>query len=550
MFKSLELGEKELFFSKHLVNQFPDAVFCLDSDACLLYLNNVACHQLEYSCQELLSMRLSDIDPNFQRKKWSEQWQSLSQQGSLVIEAQYQTKSGRLLSVELTLIYVNEQDQEFSCAFVRRAEETEAYRNITQNIAQFDRYSSIDNLYQEISQLKETETQLEKTLSLMQGTLDSAAYGTIAVSYGGEVLSRNQKFLEMWKIPDSLVLSQDSEECQDFFARQLKNPEVFRRSVWETSRESDAETYDILELKDGRVFAQYSKPQRLEGKIIGRVWSIVDITELKQQSESKLQETQGKIETVQAIDKAKQLSELRSHFLSMVCHQFRSSLNIVSFSSGLLKRYANRWTDDKKLPYLNNIQTAVEQITELLDELVFFGKSEVGQIGFEPKSVNLAGFCRTQIAQMQPVSDGKEQTIEFSSRGNCKATCVDENILHHIIINLLSNAIKYSPNGSKIEFEISCEPEQAIIKIKDKGIGINEVDRQRLFEPFFRGSNVDSIPGSGLGLSIVENLVEIHGGKIELESKVGIGTTFSLTLPVRSLSDGEQKVEQSCSSNE
>ena len=104
--------------------------------------------------------------------------------------------------------------------------------------------------------------------------------------------------------------------------------------------------------------------------------------------------------------------------------------------------------------------------------------------------------------------------------------------MHHILTNLLSNAIEYSPNGSKIEFEVLSEKEQVIIKIKDKGIGISKVDQQRLFDPFFRGSNVDDLPGNGLGLSIVENLVEIHGGKIEVESEVGIGTTFSLTLPV------------------
>ena len=534
MTESPKLQEEELFFSTCLVNQLSDPFFCLGSDACFLYLNDSTCRQLEYSRQELLSMRLSDIDSNFQQKNWSGQWQSLKQQGSLVVKFRYQTKSGKFLSVKLNLVYVKKGDREFCCAFVRQAEKTKPGRNVNhvnQNINQFD-------LYQEISQLKATEIQLEKTLSLVNGVLDSAAYGIFAVSHEGEVPIRNQKFLEMWKIPNSLALLRNSPECQNFFARQLENPEVFRRSVWEVDRKSETETYDILELKDGRVFAQYSKPLRLDGEIIGRVWSIVDITELKQQNEKELQNNQCQSETDRAIAKAKELSELRSRFLSMVCHQFRSSLNIVSFSNSLLKRYTSRWTDDKKLPYLDNIQTAVEQITELLDELVFFGKSEVGQIEFKPKSVDLAGFCRALIAQMKPLSDGKQQTIEFFSRGSCKDTCTDENILHHILTNLLSNAIKYSPNGSKIEFEVLCEPEQAIIKIKDRGIGISEVDRQRLFDPFFRGSNVDSIPGSGLGLSIVKNLVEIHEGKIELESEVGIGTTFLLTLPVRNLSDG------------
>jgi Osmosensitive K+ channel histidine kinase len=139
---------------------------------------------------------------------------------------------------------------------------------------------------------------------------------------------------------------------------------------------------------------------------------------------------------------------------------------------------------------------------------------------------------------MQPLSDGKQQTIEFFSRGSCNATCIDENLLHHILSNLLSNAIKYSPDGSKIEFEVLCEKEQAMIKIKDPGIGITEADQQKVFDPFFRGKNVDSISGSGLGLSIVKNLVEIQGGKIEVESKVGVGTTFLLILPARSLEDG------------
>ena len=537
MSESLKLLEEEPFFSEYLVNQLPDAVFCLGPDARFLYLNDAACQQFEYSRQELLSMGLSDIDPDFSQKTWLEQWQSLKQQNSLVVKSRHRTRSGKLLPVELTLTYVKDQDRDFSCIFVRRIEQTQP----TKDANLFDGNGSMNNLYQEISQLQKTESQLAKTLSLLRGTLDSTAYGTVAVSHEGEVLSQNQKFLEMWKIPDSLVFSKDSQECRNFFDRQLKNPEVFRRSVWEVSRESEDQTYDILELKDGRVFAQYSKPQRLDDKIIGRVWSIWDITELKQQTESEVEETQGKIETIEAIKEAKQLSELRSRFLSTLCHQFRSSLNIISFSNSLLKRYTNKWTDNKKLPYLDNIQTAVEQISMLLDELVFFGKSEVGQIDFKPKPIDLADFCCTLVAQMQPLSDGKQQTIKFFSNRNCKAACVDKNILHHILTNLLSNAIKYSPNGSKIEFEVLCEKEQAIIKVKDKGIGISEVDQQRLFDPFFRGSNVDSIPGNGLGLSIVKNLVEIHGGKIEVESKLGIGTSFLLTLALCLSDRGENK---------
>jgi signal transduction histidine kinase len=397
--------------------------------------------------------------------------------------------------------------------------------------SQLNSNGKLDNFHPENSQLKETEAQLTKTLSLVRGILDSTAYGTIAVSYEGEVLSRNKKFLEMWKIPDWLILSKDSEECQNFFECQLKNPEVFRRSVWQISRKSEAETYDILELKDARVFAQYSKPQRLDDKIIGRVWSIWDITELKKQIGEELEKNQGKVKTAQIIEKTRQLSELRSRFVSMLCHKFRSLLNIISFSNSLLQRCVNK-SEEQQLPYLDNIQTAVEQITGLLDEMVFFGMSEVGQIEFEPKPIDIANFCRQLAVQIQPLSHGKQQTVEFASCGNCKWVCVDKNMLHHILTNLLSNAIKYSANDSKIQLEVFCDQQQTVIKVKNKGIGISAIDQPRVFDPFFRGSNVDNIPGNGLGMAIAKNLAEIHGGKIEIESKVGMSTTFSLTLPV------------------
>lgn len=528
MTKSPKLFKEEaFFFPTRLIDKLSDPIFCLGSDGRFLYINSATCRQLEYSRQKLLSMNLSDIDQNVSLETWLERWEYLKQQNLLVVKSRHQTRSGKFLPVELTFSYAKKQNNEFCCVFVRIEASPEP------NLNSFERNGNTNSLTKEIFELKETESHLAKTLSLVRGTLESTAYGIVAISYEGEILSCNQKFLEMWKIPDSLVLSKDSQECRNFFASQLKNPEVFCHSVWEVSRESETETYDLLELKNGRVFAQHSKPQWLDDKIIGRVWSICDITELKQQTELELQNAEDNKETAQAVKEAKQLSELRSRFLSILCHQFRSLLNIISLANSMLKRHASKQSDDKKLLYFNNIQTAVEQISVLLDELVFFGKLEVGQIDFKPKPIDLADFCRTSIAQMQQLSDEKQQTIEFISRRNYKSACIDKNILHHILNNLLSNAIKYSPNGSKIEFEVLGEEEQAIIKIKDWGIGISEIDRQRVFEPFFRGSNVDGIVGNGLGLSIVKNLVEVHSGKIEVESEVGVGTSFLLTLPVK-----------------
>ncbi|MGF1479824.1 MAG: ATP-binding protein [Cyanophyceae cyanobacterium] len=511
-----------LLFADSLINSVSDASFCVASDARLVYVNDAVCRLLEYPREELLALSLEHVDRDFQFQTWRQRWQLLQQQGQITVRSCYRTKSGQIVPLEITLTCILEQGQMMACALVHRRVEP------ILNGAGDD---MIQRLNLEISQLEVAKTELSTTLSILRGTLDSAAYGIVSVSYEGEVLSYNRKFVEMWGIGEDLELSKESAECQRFFAERLRNPEVFRHSVWEVSRESDAESYDILQLKDGRVFAQYSKPQRLADQIIGRVWSIWDITQFKERTEAELQQTKQDIDAQKAIDEAKQLGELRSRFLSMLCHQFRSSLNIISFSNSLLKRYLDKWAGGQKIPYLDNIQIAVKQISSLLDDLVFLGKSEVGQLNFEPKPTTLNVFCRELTTQMKPMSDARQQSLNFVDRSRCQEAWVDTDLLNHIFTNLLANAIKYSPDGSTINFELDFEAEQVVFSVQDRGIGISAEDQQRLFEPFYRGSNVDDIPGTGLGLAIVSNLVQTHGGKIEVESEIGAGTTFKVTLP-------------------
>ena len=235
-------------------------------------------------------------------------------------------------------------------------------------------------------------------------------------------------------------------------------------------------------------------------------------------------------EVRQALEQAKRLSELRERFVSMLCHQFRTPLNVVSFSADLLKRHIHQWTEEKNRSYLDLIQVAVQQISELLDEILLYGQAESARLECEPRPLNLEMFCRDILAQVQ-IASGDQKGISFVSQGNCSTAYLDPKLLQHILTNLLSNAIKYSPNGGAVTFRLSCQREQAIFQIKDSGIGIPVVDQQQIFEPFYRGSNVDSIPGTGLGLSIVKTLVDLHGGEIAVESVVGVGTTFTVNLP-------------------
>jgi signal transduction histidine kinase len=376
-----------------------------------------------------------------------------------------------------------------------------------------------EHLQQEVFQLKKQEAKLEISLSLLQSILESTANGIVAVNLVGEILNFNQKFVEMWQIPASLMLCKNFAQASAFLENQLNNPEAFRQVMCKVSSQRDCESYDILELKDGRIFAQYSLPQWLNGKIIGRVWSIWDITDYKQ-LESELR---------QALKQAEEYRELRTKFVSVLCHQFRTPLNVISFSNSLLKRHGSEWTKEKTQPLVEHIQTAVEKLSQMLDDVFLFAKTEAAKLNLEVEPVDLVRLCNELVLQIQ--MNNSHNSINFWSQGSCLTTCIDQKLLEPILQNLLDNAVKYSPTGSAVDLKLSCDHDKIIFQVTDRGVGIPVADKERIFEPFYRGKNSKNLPGTGLGLSIVKTLVDLHGGQIMLESEVGVGSKFTVVLP-------------------
>jgi signal transduction histidine kinase len=384
------------------------------------------------------------------------------------------------------------------------------------------------NLQEEINQLKEKETQLQKSLLLLRSTLESTAHGIITVNLTGDILSCNQKFVEMWQMPNSLMQSQKYLEYQAFFENQLKNPEAYSQIIRQVCNQYDRESYDILELKDGRFFAQYSQPQWLDEEIIGRVWSIWDVTESHCTAELPQLNRQSKLK--QTLGPIKQLTQLQGDFISRLCHQLRTPLNVVSFSNSLLTRHISGWNEEKIQPLLVHIQTGVEEITKMLDDVLLLANVEAGKVNYNAKPLNLVAFCNQLIAQMQ--TSGSRNRINFLPQGDYLTVCIDQKLLEPMIINLLDNAMKYSPSHSVVDLKLYCEGGKVVFLVTDRGIGIPIVDRQRLFEPFYRGSNIHHQPGTGLGLSIVKTLVELQGGDIVVDSEVDVSTTFKIMLPI------------------
>ncbi len=258
-----------------------------------------------------------------------------------------------------------------------------------------------------------------------------------------------------------------------------------------------------------------------------------NITDRKQ-AENELRET---------LQKEKELNELKSRFVSMASHEFRTPLTSILGSTELLEHYRHKWSDEKKRVHFQRIYSNVRNMTQMLDEVLLVGKAEAGKLEFKPSPMNVIEFCRSFVEELQ-LGAGREHTIIFTPQGlcteseseadssPCTAANLDEKLLQHILSNLLSNAIKYSPVSSTIQLLLTCRDSQIELQIQDGGIGIPDEDQPRLFEAFHRATNVEGVPGTGLGLVIVKNAVDLHGGSITINSKVGVGTTFTVTLPL------------------
>lgn len=258
----------------------------------------------------------------------------------------------------------------------------------------------------------------------------------------------------------------------------------------------------------------------------GQIYRIVGI------AEDITQHKQAEEEIKKALEKEKELGLLKSRFITMASHEFRTPLATIALSAGVLERYEAKWTQEKKLTHLQRILTAVQCITAMLDDVLLIGKAEAGKVEFNPAPLSLQAFCSDLVAQMQ-LTAPPSHTLTFVTQGTCQTACMDEKLLRHILSNLLSNAIKYSPQGGTVVCELACDNGEAIFRIKDQGIGIPQEDIDRLFESFHRATNAGNIHGTGLGLAIVKKFVSLHQGEITVDSQVGVGTTFTVKLPLQ-----------------
>jgi len=240
----------------------------------------------------------------------------------------------------------------------------------------------------------------------------------------------------------------------------------------------------------------------------------------------------AKDDLAQALSQERELHEMKTRFVSLVSHEFRTPLGVTMSAVEVLRHYRDRITEEKHMELLEDIHSATLQMSGLMEQVLLLGRAEAGKINWRPTVLNLPEFC-AKLVDEGLSSQNHRCPVNFTVEGDFAEALMDESLVRHIIGNLLSNAVKYSTEGSPVDFRLNREGEQVIFVVQDRGIGIPAVDQTRLFEAFHRASNVGETPGTGLGLLLVKRCVELHHGSLEMQSQEGFGSTFTVRLPLR-----------------
>lgn len=240
--------------------------------------------------------------------------------------------------------------------------------------------------------------------------------------------------------------------------------------------------------------------------------------------------SQSKNELAQALEKEKALNEIKSRFVSTASHEFRTPLGTILSSVSLIQKYTKTEEQDKREKHINRIKTAVNHLTEMLNDFLSLDKLEEGIVRYSPTSIDIPSMLKQIVEDIYPLLK-KNQHIRFQHTSKQNFFTTDAAILKNILFNLISNASKYSDEGKAIDIESCIKNKQLCISIKDEGYGIPPEEQPFLFTRFFRAKNVSNIQGTGLGLNIVKKYLELMNGSINFESQLNKGSTFTIYIP-------------------
>jgi signal transduction histidine kinase len=377
-------------------------------------------------------------------------------------------------------------------------------------------------MIEDITSRKKVAAELEHSVSLLKATFESTEDGLLVVNSSGEIVQFNQKFIDMWRIPEEVLATGEDIDTLEYAKSQLINPDSFLENVKHLYSVPEATSFDLLEFADGRFYERYSQPQKINGNSVGRVWSFRDITNQKK----------AEADLIAAKEKAEESDRLKTAFLHNVSHEIRTPMNAIIGFSTLLND--PELSEEDRHQYIDIIFQSGSQLLSIINDIVDIANVESGQAKVNLAEINLNALMKSLNEQFS--INAKESNISINLKATSPdkdSTIVTDNTkLIQILSNLINNAIKFTKNG-QIDFGYTLKDKFIEFFVSDTGIGIPPEYHSRIFDRFFQVDSAVSrqYSGTGLGLSICKGYVELLGGDIKVESESGKGTLFLFTIP-------------------
>jgi PAS domain S-box-containing protein len=375
---------------------------------------------------------------------------------------------------------------------------------------------TFSSFIRDISRRKAAEKALAESEAKYRKVVENVNEG-ILVTASGRILYANPRALELTGLDDETAKSKpfiefihpdDRERVLGNHLRRLKGEPVENHYQFRViHRNGDVRWLEISAV----VFEWQDAPATLN--------FLTDVTERRQIEQ----------DMRAALARERELSELKSRFVAVASHEFRTPLAAILSSIELLDDYGARLPDEERKEIVGLVKTAVARMNKMVEQVLLTSRLESGKFAFEPASHNVADLL-VQVAAEMDQAHPQSARIAMRCEGVEHKRLVDAKLVSHILVNLLGNALKYSPPDSAVTCTVAAEGERLLVSVKDRGIGIPAADLPRLFESFHRGTNVGNIQGTGIGLHIVKECVELHRGTIEVQSAAGEGATFHVRL--------------------
>ncbi len=511
---------------KLLVQSVEDcAIFMMDVDGNIMSWNKGAEHIKGYTANEVIGRHISlfytqeEIDKNEPMRNL----ELASRLGQFEIEGWRVRKDGSIFWANVVFTALRDSNGQLV-----------GFGKVTRDATR--RHNSEEEIQRLNSQLENQLQKSQSETSLYKYAIDESSIVAIT-DQKGIIKHVNDNFCKISKYSREELLGQDHRIINSGF-----HPKALIRDLWVTIANGRIWRGELKnKAKDGSFYwvdttivpflDEKNKPYQylaIRSDITQRKLAEAEILQINADLENKV--TERTLELTEALKREQELSEMKSRFVSLASHEFRTPLSAILSSISLVDHYKTEEQEEKRKKHIDRIKASVRNLTDILDDFLSIDKLEQGKTEVICQDISIAPFIKDIVEEMDGMVKRKNQKIHVDLQGP-EEIHQDKKILRNILLNLLSNAVKYSPEGKNIYIMVKEQGDQAIFSVRDEGIGIPRDAQKELFGKFFRASNAYTIQGTGLGLNIVKKYVELLDGHIFFESEENQGSTFTVVIP-------------------